>query len=284
MNRALLYNPMKAGGWTLADGSEPIRTSTLNQFTQGPEWKRNALRGYNDHLLIWITRGQGRMILGGLRSGFGAHNAILVPAGTMVRFETSGQLFGTVIRIAPVLDVELPVDPVHMRIRNTVAQCEMTSFVDALVAEQERKSNGHERASACLLGLISVWLSRQMIEDPQCDPRLQENDVQLIRAYSRMVETDHCTDKTVADYADVLGISTEKLDQICLTNAEQSAETILKNRKHLCACERLAESDVEICKVAETLGYGSETSFAELFLNQSGISPDSFRQKFREAA
>ena len=50
-----------------------IKVMTLPQLTGGQDWRLLLAQDRPHHLLIWITRGQGRALLDGQRRGGGAH-------------------------------------------------------------------------------------------------------------------------------------------------------------------------------------------------------------------
>ena len=66
---------------------QDIRCQNLAQFTGGEAWRLSDLHDRKDDLLIWITRGQGRVTVNGVRRGIGAHNAMVLPSGTLMSLE-----------------------------------------------------------------------------------------------------------------------------------------------------------------------------------------------------
>ena len=78
------------------------------------------------HLLIWITRGQGRGSAGRHRRGIGAHNALLVPARSLFALDLGRQSIGHAVMIPAGHDLRLPEMPRHLRIRDVQVQSELT--------------------------------------------------------------------------------------------------------------------------------------------------------------
>ncbi len=283
MTRALIINPTETGQWPLRDGNKPVRFQSLSQFFSGPEWKKNAMRGYTDHLLIWVTRGQGRMILGGVRSGYNSHNAIYVPAGTMLKFEAGSKCYGTVMRISSALHVGLPQQPMHLRVRNAVDQCELTGHLEVLQQELDSRRVRSERAAICLLGLVSVWLERQNEESAKSAAHHSPGAVEAVNAYTSMVEAHFASGKTTADYASDLGQTPADLTRICKEMCDLSASEILNQRIHFAAQEALSDTKASYQQVAEDLGFSSSAYFTRSFENVTGESPERFRARISAA-
>ncbi len=63
--------------------TDAVHIMTLTVATGGQDWRMSLphMRPYPQ--LIWITRGQGLLMLNGTRRGVGTHNLIFVPAGAL---------------------------------------------------------------------------------------------------------------------------------------------------------------------------------------------------------
>ncbi|MEZ5912189.1 MAG: hypothetical protein R3D84_08180 [Paracoccaceae bacterium] len=93
-------------------------------------WRVEAMRSISEPLLLWFTRGQGRITVAGVTRGYGPHNAIFIPANTMHGFEVSPQAFGTAVFFGRDNGLTLPETPLHLRIRDAQAQMELTATLD----------------------------------------------------------------------------------------------------------------------------------------------------------
>lgn len=279
MNHALIINPTETGQWPLRDGNTPVRFQSLSQFFNGPAWKRSAMHGYKDHLLIWVTRGQGRMVLGGARSGYTSHNAIFVPAGTMLKFECGSQCYGTVMRISSSLIVGLPQKALHLRVRNGADQCELTGHLEVLQQELESQRARSERAAICLLGLVSVWLERQCAEGALGSAHRNREAAATVSAFTSLIEANYASGRKIDDYAKELDRTPLELNRFCKEMCDLSAEDILNQRIHYAAQEALANSSASFQQVAKDLGFSSPAYFTQNFEDVTGESPESFRAR-----
>ena len=69
---------------------------TVVQWARGATWRIGLQHSCRKHALVWITRGQGIAVIGGVRRGIGVHNALLIPAGTMFSLDPGKTGFGLV--------------------------------------------------------------------------------------------------------------------------------------------------------------------------------------------
>ena len=107
-----------------------IQTHTLVQLSAGQDWRLTLAHERDHHLLIWITRGQGRLLLDGQRRGISPHNALWIPARSLFALELGYQCLGHAVLIPEDRDVRLPEMPRQLRIRDGVAQFEIAALIE----------------------------------------------------------------------------------------------------------------------------------------------------------
>ena len=255
----------------------PFRIVPLPRFAQGGRWRTEAMRSYSQPLLIWFTKGQGRITVSGTTRGFGAHNAIFLPPGTMHGFEMTGQVFGTLVYFPNDPGLGLPSEPQHLRFRDAHVQAELTQMIDNLQREAEREMPGHDRALVFQGGLLSVWLERQIAALP--DPEARPNKAhRLTAAFTALVERDFRTGKSVNDYAAELGVTPTHLSRVCNAACGRPASALLADRVHYEARRLLAETRTPIKDIAQGLGFTSAAYFTRAFQNKTGNTPSGFRK------
>ena len=99
----------------------PLRMVPIPRLAAGGRWRVEAMRSIAEPLLLWFTRGQGRITVGGVTRGYGAHNAVFIPAGVMHGFEVSTHVFGTAVYFGRDCELPLPATPLHLRVRDVRA-------------------------------------------------------------------------------------------------------------------------------------------------------------------
>ena len=237
------------------------------------------MRSYGAPVLLWFTRGQGRITVNGVTAGYGPHNCLFVPAGTMHGFEMSNQVNGTIVVFPQGSEdvLALPDEAVHMRLREADKQMVLNSLVDDLQREMEKGTDTAHRALMCHAGLLSVWLERQLN-----DTKVEHSEIgatgRLVNAFTALVEQEFHTDKTVRDYAAELGVTPTHLSRVCNKTCGRPASAILQDRIHYEARRLLTETHIPIKDIADSLGFASAAYFTRAFQKQTGTTPSAFRK------
>lgn len=253
-----------------------IRLVPFARLTQGSRWRAEAMRSYSAPQLLWITKGQGRITVGGVTRGYGAHNAIFIPPNTMHGLEMTSQVFGTAVIFSGLSDLDLPDTAHHLRIRDGVVQAELTTLLESLQRELEDKRPAAKRAIRHLAGLVSVWLERQIAQEEDA-PAIPDSARRLAAGYAALVEKDFRSPKSVSDYAASLGVTPTHLTRICNQTCGRSASDLLAERKIGEAQRLLADTRAPVKDIAASLGYASAAYFTRAFQSRTGRAPTAFR-------
>ncbi len=257
-----------------------FRMMSLQRMAQGGKWRVEAMRSYSRPLLLWFTRGQGRITVSGVTRGYGPHNAVYIPAGTMHGFDMLGQVFGQAIHFPRGVDLGLPGDPLHLRLRDATMQAEITALVDAMERELNRAQPGMDRALFHHAGLIAVWLERQAAaERPEQEKRKPRAANRLAEAYTSLLERDFRTGKGVSDYAAALGVTPTHLSRVCNETCGRPAHGLLQDRLHFEARTLLKETGLPVKDIARSLGFTSAAYFTRAFQARTGLTPSDFRAR-----
>ncbi|TCP63387.1 AraC-like DNA-binding protein [Rhodovulum bhavnagarense] len=254
-----------------------IRLIPVSRLTQGSKWRVQAMRSYSAPQLLWITRGQGRITVGGVTRGYGSHNAIFIPAHTMHSFEVTSQVYGTAVMFSAGSDTDLPETPHHLRIRDGMVQGEFTILLESLQRELEGRKPAAKRAIQHHAGLISVWLERR-IADAEETITTPESARRLAAGFAALVEKEFRTDKSVSGYAATLGVTPTHLTRVCKQTCGRTASELLSERKISEARRLLADTRAPVNQIATALGYASPAYFTRVFHDRTGQSPLTFRR------
>ncbi|MER5171456.1 AraC family transcriptional regulator [Thioclava kandeliae] len=253
------------------------RLDTIQHMAQGGRWRMEAMRALSEPCLYWITRGQGRVTVGGVQRGYGVHNAIFLPAGVMHGLELGANTQGLVLFFGRDHDPTLPANPQHLRVREATAQSELTALLEALNRESSQPRIGSDRAAEFQMGLISVWLERQIAVAPQ-DSLPPKNARKLVNRFTALVERDFRSSQTVSDYARQLRVTPTHLSRVCRDACGRPASDLLQERRLYEARRLLLDTQMPIKEIAARLGFRSQTYFSRNFLAQTGSTPSKFRQ------
>ncbi len=276
--------PPLAAGTSLPEGAGATRSDfrvvPLQHYARGGSWRTEAMRAYRRPVLLWFTRGQGRITISGTTRGYGAHNAIFLPGGTMHGFEMTGRVFGTLLFFPDDAALDLPCEPLHLRFREAALQSELTLLIDSIRQEAEADLPGRDRALLHYGGLLSVWLLRQSASLPDC--RLPDDTAhRLVAAYTALIERDFHRGRTVAEYAAELGITSTHLSRVCNIACGRPASALLQDRILFEARRLLRDTDLPVKEIARHLGFASAAYFTRAFNRSAGAPPSAFRRASR---
>lgn len=258
--------------------SQRFRVESLPRLTPDARWRTEAMRSYTQPLLLWFTRGQGRITIAGVTHGFGSHHAVFLPAGTMHGYDMLGQVFGMSVFFTRDPGLDLPDQPVHLRFREVHQQAELTALIDNLHREIKTDRPEKERALMAHAGLLSIWLAREA-EHGDMHELSPDAARRLSMAYASLVERDFRTGKTIYDYAAQLGVTPTHLTRCCNASCGRSASGLLTDRLHFEARRLLSDTRRPVKDIATDLGFRSAAYFTRAFQKQTGLTPSAFRRQ-----
>lgn len=268
-----LPGPTVAG---LTTPSDP-RLVAIPRLAAGGRWRVEAMRTLAEPCLLWFTKGQGRITVAGLTRGYTPNNAVFIPAGVMHGFEVGPQVFGTAVFFGRGSKVTLPETPQHLRIREVHVQQELNGILDMIQREMDSTTLAHERATRHYLGLLGVWLERQVgraqAESPKPDAARR-----LAQRYTALMEANFRSGVGVGELAEALGVTPTHLTRCCRQTSGRSAIDLLQDRRIFEARRLLLETDMAVGRIGESLGFHSAAYFTRAFQSLTGQSPTAFRR------
>ncbi len=263
-----------------------LSMTSFGHLPSQSSWRTQAMRSHATPRLIFFAKGQGRITIAGLTSGYGPNNLIFVPANTMYGFEVGPASFGQILTIPDAMAVEWPDDCVHLRLRDVHAQKDLAHIFDALERELLSAQSAHGRAAHYHLGLLSVYFERQIellhtdaVAGQSTQNRMDTAPARLVAAYTDLVERDFRSRKGVSDFAAELGVTSTHLTRCCKITCGRSALALLNDRVLYEARVQLRETDDRIQDIAEGLGFTSAAYFTRAFHTHTGCTPTHFRQR-----
>ena len=254
-----------------------FRVVPMARFAQGGRWRTEAMRSYSQPVLFWFTKGQGRITISGVTRGYGAHNAVFVPADTMHGFDMLGQVHGSVLFFPRSGDLGLPDEAQHLRLRDARQHAELNRLIDDISQEIAGDMPGQDRALIHHGGLISLWLDRHIEANADTISGSQAAR-RLVAAFAALIELDFQSASTVADYAARLGVTPTHLSRVCNVTSGKPASKLLADRVHFEARRLLRETGAPVHQIAGQLGFSSPAYFTRAFQKQTGMTPTSFRR------
>lgn len=253
-----------------------IRIMTLAQITHGGPWQLEQLHLRDHHLLLWITRGQGRLLLHGLRRGFGAHNAIFIPAGKLLAIETGRHIQGQALIIPNDGRVLLPDWTQQLRLQDGLAQAELTGLLEDLRREIHENRAYLTEALTAVASLVSIWVRRQM-QIQEAPPRTTSGE-RIVRRFADLLSENYATGRSMQDYASDLDITPTHLTRVCRQSAGLTAADMLSQVVQHQARMMLIKTSMPINEIADGLGFGSAAYFTRFSQQHFGAAPSQIRK------
>ncbi|MDA7424246.1 helix-turn-helix transcriptional regulator [Thalassococcus lentus] len=255
-----------------------VRAGSFALIAQPAPWRFALTHDRSEDLLLMITRGQGRVTVGGVRLGLGLNHAVFVPGGTLFSLDIPSNtqaLLATFPRFSP---GDGPQESLHLAVRDSLAQAELTGYIDSMRRELSQGRPDHDSAVGAYIRLIGVWLRRQ-VEAGETVNQKTNAARRLSRRYAQAVARGFRSDRLVNDYASALDVTTTHLTRVCKSSCGKTAADLLTERKLHAARVALELPSPPIKQIAEDLGFHSSAYFTRFIKNQTGQAPSALRRQ-----
>lgn len=253
-----------------------VHSSSYGLELQGAPWKYTLLHDREEEVLFWVTRGQGRVTVNGVRRGISLHNALYLPAGTLFSIDMPGGTNALILRCPTGMSPYMPQAPVLMRIREGMAQAELTALIDNVNRELTQKKPLMQEALRANVGLLAVWLQRQL-QTGAADSPPESAAQRLARRYAQAVTRDFRLPRSMGQYAEALDVTPTHLSRVCRATCGKTAADILAERRLHAARIALESPRPAVKDVARSLGFASAAYFTRFIQSHTGKSPSELR-------
>ncbi|PYG31604.1 helix-turn-helix domain-containing protein [Pelagimonas varians] len=270
--------PMLPSQVSRAASDEPLRCGSFALLAQSAPWRYSLLHDQPNNLLLWITRGQGVVNVNGVRRGISMHNALFLPAGTLFAFDLPKTVQALMIQSPAGLTNRMPREPLLLRIRDGLAQAELTGHIDAMGRETLQDRPLLNDAMQAYAKLVAIWLHRQ-VQTGAVDVPSDTAAARLTRRFAQHVARGYRNPMTIADYAQTLDVTPTHLTRVCRKSCGKTAAEILAERKMHAAWDALTTSKQPIKKIASDLSFTSAAYFTRFVQVQTGETPSKLRRQ-----
>lgn len=253
-----------------------VRCGSYGLELQGAPWKFTLLHDREEDVLLWITRGQGRVIVNGIRRGVSMNNALYLPAGTLFSIETQHGTQALIVQSPMGMNDHMPHMPLLLRVRDSHSQVELTGHIDAMSRELHAGRPMAQEAVAAHMALVAVWLQRQ-VRGGAADTPPETAAQRLVRRYAQALVRDFRSPAPMAQYAEALDVTPTHLSRTCKTCCGKTAADMLTERKLHAARIALESPRPAVKEVAQSLGFSSAAYFTRFIQAHTGASPTALR-------
>ena len=136
---------------------------------------------------------------------------------------------------------------------------------------------GARIAVAAHLDLIFVALAR--IGEAASEAPQPDRQVQLFRQFRALVEQHFREHWSIADYAKALGVTRDRLHDVCSRVAGRPAIDVVHDRLIIEAKRSLVYSAIGVAEIAFDLGFRDPAYFSRFFAKRAGRAPLAFRRE-----
>lgn len=254
-----------------------LRLLPLGAFFWGSRANPPQPRTRPDHVLIWVTAGRLRLDLPRRGQILVPGEIRYLPAGTAFAARPQSGAEGHVLLLSPEmvahLDPAMPAAPVAGSVGDQAGP--LLVNLTELVTEAARS---HDRGGLiCHLNMLSLRLSRLEPAPSRDAASAPEPDRPLVDRFLALALQDLSPCRTLADLAQELGTTLTALDRACRAARGRRAIDLVNELRLERAAELLRHSEWTSARIAQELGYCSQTHFARAFVAATGRTPDIFR-------
>lgn len=142
----------------------------------------------------------------------------------------------------------------------------------------EEFERGGEFKMDLLRGMLTIILVKLSRAAPTTtNPAASKHNLQLMRQFERHIEENFREKRLPKDYAEMLFITPNHLNQVANEMTGQSAGTLIRERVLLEAKRLLVNSDLMISQIADALNFEDNAYFARFFRKYTDVTPEGFR-------
>ena len=123
--------------------------------------------------------------------------------------------------------------------------------------------------------LVIIW--RSLLTSGASVPNRSDAG-QALQAFRQLVELNFRMRWRVVDYAEELGMTRDRLHDICVRNIGKSPHQLLRERTIAEAEALLLRSNRTIDQISDFLGFQSASHFSRFFRNANGVPPGAYRR------
>lgn len=165
---------------------------------------------------------------------------------------------------------------------DAAASREMRPLFEGFIAElaSEGRASRMVISAYARLILMAAWRLKRSASPEE--PRA--NAGSILQRFRQSVEIGFRRHRSIADYADELGISPDRLHAICQRMLARPPIELVHDRVVQEAKLRLERSPRSVQEISDSLGFRDPTNFSHFFKRKTGVSPARYRMLARDAS
>lgn len=226
--------------------------------------------------MVWFTEGCGSYVIDFQEYEIRPNHVFFVSPHQVHNWNYSDNAKGYFLMIEaeafPNIDADIAMLYVDILNRQSLLNDIFTQLTEEYHHRDILSENIIQKGIAFLYSIISREIDLQKIKVPTLSP-LVEKLRMLIESEKDII--------TVEGFANLLHVSKENLNNVCMQSVEISAKQFILNQKNIEAKRLMLYSLLNISEIAFRLGYQDTSYFARIFKNKNGCTPLKFIKKYR---
>ncbi len=268
-----LQNPSKIGD------DQDYRLLTIPKLMAEGKWRFASPRNLSTDVYIWVTRGQGRVLINGIPRGFAAHSLLYLPTPHAYGFEIAANGQGYVLFVGKRSAKGKTTDPARIKAQSIFDQGQITGYLENIHKETTGSGVSANRVIDSYVALLDVWIERNRRLNAQST---KDSDhlaaMRIVQQFAMDLESNFRCEHKVVFYAARQSVTATHLTRVCQLICKKSASAIIQDRLALEAKIQLTDSGLKINAISQTLGFTSPAYFSRFFTKHTGFAPKSFRR------
>ncbi len=269
MDFDLIHSHLQQSKQTVWVGALASRVRSMQ-----PELRLDGQNGF--HKIMWLSKGHARVVINGVTRGIGPNTIVYVPSNTPHVFEVGLHTYGSFISIDPKADINTPSQSFVFTVMNILQQAETAKYVDSILAESNSEAEGRFLAIEAYVSLLMVHILR--LTGDKIESSKETASQRLMRKFSRVLEGQYNSGRTLSEYADVLGVTTTHLSRVSRQLNNKSAGQLIQDRVLSEATHLLLHSNEKVQDISKQLGFSSPAYFTRLFNSKMNQTPKDYRK------
>lgn len=149
--------------------------------------------------------------------------------------------------------------------------------MNAVSLENQQPREASSLLLSALLRIILVVMLRQSSGSDLMLPGVGEK-AGLLQRFRQLVEMNFRAHWSVAQYAEALGISADRLHAVCTTGIGKPPKALVSERLAQEALQRMERSSITIQQLGHSLGFNDPAHFSSFFKRMTGMAPSRYRE------
>lgn len=229
-----------------------------------------------EHVLIWITRGQGALQINGEERVVIANLLVFIPKGAPYSLDFGANCYGNILRLPEIDQSILPSDHLYFQVRHISEQTKISTSFDLLAKELESNDKFSKFAAEIQANLLLISALRLASATEYFVEKTKQR--KIFETFVTLVEKNFKTGNGLSSYAKELGITTQHLTRICQSERGCSGSEFIQDRILAEAKQMLEQTDLRVGDISNRLRFSSAAYFSKLFSQKVGVTPLEFRR------